>query len=80
MLCLHKLLGQFGHIKGTFNFAHRPILYDMPFIESGYNSITNAKDLDIQDIIGKLSAVVRRTKGWKSKNTMEFYFFYFVLI
>ncbi|MDH4241837.1 MAG: hypothetical protein OEW48_19935 [Phycisphaerae bacterium] len=62
MLCLHKLLGQFGQTKGTFNFAHRPILYDMPFTMSGYNSITNVKDLDIQDIVGKLSAVVGRIK------------------
>ena len=59
-MCLHKLLGQFGHMKGTFNFARRPILYDTPFIESGYYSITNGKGLDIQDIVAKLAAKIEK--------------------
>jgi hypothetical protein len=60
VLCLHKLLGQFGNMKGTFNFAHRPVLCYTPFTESGYYSITNGKGLDIQDIIGKLAAKIEK--------------------
>ena len=58
-------MDQFCYMKGTFNFAHRPILNETPFTESGHNSITNGKGLDIQDIIGKLSAKVRETKARK---------------
>ena len=47
-------------MKGTFNFAHRTILHETPFTESGHNSITNGKGLDIQDIVGKLAAKIEK--------------------
>jgi hypothetical protein len=58
-------MDNFCHMKGSSNFAHLPVLDDKPFTGTGNNSITNGKELDIQNIAAKLAAILGRTKNQK---------------
>jgi len=39
----------------------------VPFIESGYNSITNAKNLDIQNIVDKLATKIEKYQAGRTE-------------